>query len=286
MTQTQTIPTPPRSALAVQSVTALSALRNHWPEYSIEAALLATFMLSACVFAVLLEHPGSPLHQAVDDALTRRALTGIAMGCTLIGLVYSPWGQRSGAHMNPSVTLTFFTLGKIQPWDAAFYITAQFVGGLAGVFLSEVLLGPLLAHSAINYAVTVPGPAGVGIAFLAEALISFLMMSVILTVSNTRNLAPFTGLFAGALLAAFITFEAPLSGVSLNPARTLGSALAAGEWSGIWLYFIAPPLAMLVVGQAHRAPRGIHGVLCAKLHHTSNHRCIFNCNYGAIDVQQ
>jgi len=263
---------------------ALSALRAHWPEYLMEAALLGAFMISACVFGVLLEHPASPLNQAIENPLVRRSLSGIAMGCTLIGIVCSPWGRRSGAHLNPAVTLTFLTLGKIEAWDAVFYIASQFAGGLAGVVVAEVLLGAPLAHGAINYAVTVPGMAGAAAAFWGEALISFLMMSVILAVSNTRTLTRFTGLFAGALLAAFITFEAPLSGVSLNPARTLGSAMAAGEWTSIWLYFIAPPLAMLVAGQVFLLHRGAHSVFCAKLHHDNHQRCIFRCNYGAISA--
>src|SRR5439155_4036046 len=88
--------------------TALSALREHWPEYLIEAAALGAFMVSACIFTVLFEHPGSPIQQALQDSnALRRALIGIAMGLTAIILIYSPWGQLSGAHMNPSVTITY-----------------------------------------------------------------------------------------------------------------------------------------------------------------------------------
>jgi len=261
------------------------ALRNHWPEYLIEAAALAVFMISACAFGVLLEHPGSALHQAIDDPLARRAVMGAAMGSTLVGIVYSPWGRRSGAHMNPAVTLTFLTLGKIERWDAALYVAAQFLGGIAGVYAAGVLMGAPLANSAVNYVATIPGSGGAGVAFLAEAIISFLMMSAILFVSNSRRLSRFTGLCAGLLLAAFITVEAPLSGVSLNPARSVGSAYFAGEWPAIWIYFIAPPVAMLLAGQLYRLRHGVHGVLCAKLHHHGGTRCIFRCNYGAFDVR-
>jgi aquaporin Z len=65
-------------------------------------------MVSACVFVVLLEHPSSPVYQSFESAaMLRRALIGLAMGLAAIGIIYSPWGQRSGAHMNPAVTLTF-----------------------------------------------------------------------------------------------------------------------------------------------------------------------------------
>lgn len=265
---------------------ALAALRTHWPEYLMEAALLGLFMISACVFGVLLEHPSSPVREAIEDAVARRALAGLAMGGTLVALVYSPWGRRSGAHLNPSVTLTFLSLGKVARWDAVFYITAQFAGAAAGVFISSLLLGDPLAHTAVNYVATVPGEGGAAVAFGGEITISLLMMSMVLAVSNTPSLSRYTGWFAGALLASFITFEAPISGVSLNPARTLGSALAAGEWPAIWVYFTAPPLAMLAAGQLYRMRRGAARVFCAKFDHRNRARCIFRCNFGAIDAQQ
>jgi aquaporin Z len=111
----------------------LRGLRGHWPEYLIEAAGLGVFMLVACVFGTLLGHPASPVVRAVPDALARRALMGVAMGLTAIGLIYSPWGRRSGAHFNPATTLTFWRLGKVASADAALYALAQAVGGIAGV---------------------------------------------------------------------------------------------------------------------------------------------------------
>ena len=192
----------------------LDALKRHWPEYLMEAAGLGLFMISAAVFATVLEYPGSPLHKAIPDPLVRRALMGLAMGLTAIGIIYSPWGQQSGSHLNPAVTFTFFRLGKIEPPDALFYIMAQFAGGIAGVLLAQAALGMLIAHPSVNYVVTVPGLAGPTVAFLAEVIISLGLMLVVLIASNTRNLARFTGLFAGLLVATYITVEAPLSGMT------------------------------------------------------------------------
>ena len=258
----------------------------HWPEYFIEAAALGMFMISACAFVVLFEHPSSPVHQSFQSAsMFRRALIGLAMGLTAIGIFYSPWGQRSGAHMNPAVTLTFLSLGKIAPWDALFYVMFQFLGGIAGVLAASFLVGPALQDTSVNYAVTVPGPRGSLVAFIAEFAISMLMMSMVLWVSNSRRLSRHTPLFAGALIAAFITFEAPLSGMSMNPARTVGSAFLAGEWTALWIYFAAPAAGMLLASVLYRFRHGVHNVFCAKFHHCNNQPCIFNCRYGDLNAQ-
>jgi aquaporin Z len=257
------------------------ALRRHWPEYLIEAAGLALFMISACLFVALLEYPGSPVRQAVDDASARRALVGLAMGATAIAIVYSPWGKQSGAHLNPAVTLTFYRLGRIEPADAAWYVLAQFVGGIAGVMFAVAILGPhVVSNPAINHVVTMPGMRGTAIAFAAEAAISFVLMLAVLLVSNRRTLNRYTGLVAGALVAIYIAIEAPISGMSMNPARSFGSALPARHWDGLWIYFIAPVLGMLVAAETYLRSNGHGAVLCCKFHHDNDRRCIFRCRYG------
>ena len=253
-------------------------IARHLPEYLMEAALLGLFMISACTFTVLLQHPASPISGAIPDPFVRRLLTGLAMGATAILLIYSPWGQQSGAHMNPAVTLTFTRLGKVAPRDALAYTVAQFAGGVGGVLLARGALGGLLAHPDVGYAATMPGRWGVSIAFLAETGISCLLVLVILSVSNHPRWAAYTGLCAGLLVAGYITFEAPLSGMSMNPARSFGSAFAGRHWNAIWIYFTAPPLGMLAAAQLYLARRGRQAVACAKLHHQNSKRCIF-CEY-------
>ena len=259
----------------------IEAFRNHWPEYLMEAAELGLFMISACVFTVLLFHPASPIAQNIHSAIMRRLLMGAAMGSTAIAIIFSPLGKRSGAHFNPSVTLAFFRLGKIEAWDTAFYILFQFAGGIAGVVLASLLLGQPVAHQSVNYAATVPGPSGPAFAFLAEVLISFILMSVVLVVSNKKRLGRFTGLFAGALVATYITIESPISGMSMNPARSFGSATVAHLWMSLWIYFIAPPLGMLLAAEVYKRLKAGHAVACAKLHHHNQARCIFRCNFDA-----
>jgi aquaporin Z len=251
------------------------ALRAHWPEYLMEATELGLFMVSACIFTVLLFHPDSSVPRLLPGPGVRRLLIGIAMALTAVAIIYSPLGRRSGAHFNPSLTLTYLRLARVAPVDALFYVVAQFMGAVAGVALAARVLGARLAHAAVNYAATLPGPRGAAAAFAAELAISFVLMTVVLVVSSRPRLARFTGLFAATLVATYITLEAPLSGMSMNPARSFGSALFAGAWGVLWIYFTAPPLGMLLAAETYVRLRGARAVACAKLCHASASRCIF-----------
>jgi aquaporin Z len=263
----------------------MSTSLRHWHEYAMEAALLGLFMIAACSFATLLEHPASPARQALPDESLRRLLMGLAMGLTAVNLIYSPWGQQSGAHMNPSLTLTYFRLGKIEQGDALGYVAGQFLGGIAGVLLVRAALGTLASHPSVRFAVTAPGAAGPTTAFLAEIAISFVLMSVVLIASNSSRLTRYTPLFCGLLVATYITIEAPISGMSMNPARSFASALAAWRWTALWIYFTAPPIGMLAAAEVYGRLRGAHRVLCAKINHHTDRRCIFRCNFGALGTE-
>ncbi len=258
------------------------ALLSHWPEYLSEAGLLGTLMVSACLAVFVLEHPVSPVPRRIRSPFRRRITIGVLMGVTAVALIYSPLGQRSGAHMNPSTTLAFLALGKVQPWDAAFYVLAQFTGGLAGVLLSAAVLGRPIRHETVNYAVTVPGKPGPAPAWVAEFAISLGMMAMVLLSTNHAQTAPYTGLFAGLLLALYIAIEAPVSGMSMNPARTLGSAIPARCFRGLWIYFTAPPLGMLAAAGAYVLVEGPERVYCAKLKHPDHGTCIFNCGVNRM----
>jgi aquaporin Z len=251
------------------------ALKRHWPEYLMEAACLGLFMISAFTFGTILENPTSPVNQAIPNPSLRRFLMGLAMGSTAVGIVYSRWGKQSGAHINPSTTITFFRLGKVAPWDVVFYIVFQFIGGLAGALLASVVLSTWVSHPSVHYVVTTPGSAGAGIAFAAEIGISFILMTVILNVSNNTRWHKFTGLCAGVLIATYITFEAPISGMSMNLARTVASALPAQHWTALWIYITAPLIGMLAAAEVYVRTKGMQNVSCAKLNHDNDTRCIF-----------
>jgi aquaporin Z len=169
------------------------------------------------------------------------------------------------------MTLAFLRLGRIAPWDACFYVLAQFAGAALGVAFSAIVLGAKIADPAIAYVVTVPGSSGVAVAFAAIAM-SFGLMTLVLA-SMTSRFASMTGLFCGIAVATYIALEAPLSGMSMNPARTFGSAVVADVWTAFWLYCVAPPAGMLLAVEAFVRSRD-GAPMCAKLHHANDRRRI------------
>lgn len=259
----------------------ISSFRTHWPEYLCEACCLALFMLSAATFATLLQHPASSWSLGTSSSIVSRLPMGLAMGLTAMAIVYSPIGRRSGAHMNPAMTMTFYRLGKMARADAGFYVIAQIVGGIAGIAVATWLLAGLPAHPTVNYVATLPGPAGSLVAFLAEAAISFGLMFMVLFVSNHPRFSRLTGVCAGVLIVSYIAIEAPLSGMSMNPARSLGPALLARSLGSLWIYFVAPLLGMFLAAEVFVRTCGLARVLCAKLDHPTDVRCIFRCRFGA-----
>jgi aquaporin Z len=180
--------------------------------------------------------------------------------------------------MNPAITLAFLRLHKIQPLDALFYVVAQTLGGTLGVVIAALTIGKLFTDPPVHYAATLPGPGGEIVAFIAETSISFLLMAAILFFISTPRLARFTALAIGALVSVLIMIEAPLSGTSMNPARTLASAIPAMMWQHLWLYLAGPTSGMMLAAQVHRIVRKNSASGCAKLLHPRKVRCI-HCGY-------
>lgn len=215
----------------------------------------------------------------MPSAVERRLLMGIAMGITAVLIIHSPMGKRSGAHFNPAITLTYLRLGKIARWDATFYVIFQFIGGAAGVGVAALLLGSSIADPSVDYAVTVPGLGGTAGAFLAELSMATVLMAVVLWTSNRPAIAKYTSYSVGILIALYILLFAPVSGFSINPARTTGSAVFAGVWTGWWIYFTAPLLGMLSSAEVYLRTNGADGILCAKLHPDPKYPCPFLCHF-------
>lgn len=254
---------------------AISSLRLHWPEFAMEFGEMTLYLLLTCVFSTLIQHPGSPVRQAITNDLARRACLGVSIGTTIGAIVMSPWGMQSGGHLNPAITFAFYQLGKVEFWDATFYGLAQFAGAVSGVALATLLLAGALQDPAIRYAATLPGMYGPSATFAAEITISCVLMLTVLFASNHNLLARYTPFLVGALYAIFITFEAPISGMSMNPARTFGPALLGRYWDSLWMYFLAPSLGMLFAARIFLWVRGGKEPYCAKVVHATERRCIF-----------
>ncbi|MGE4182787.1 MAG: MIP/aquaporin family protein [Limisphaerales bacterium] len=257
---------------------------RHWPEYLMEGGLLGLFMISAAVVGVLLNHPESVVGSLALDPVLRRVLGGLAMGVTAVVLIHTPWGRQSGAHFNPAVTLSFWSLGRMRGRDVLGYLAGQFAGGFLGLLVARAMIGRALGDEPVQWVVTVPGSAGAGWAAFGEFGIAFLHFFAVLALSNYPRLSPFTGWIAGLLVATWIVVEGPLSGMSMNPARTFASALPSGIWTGGWIYFTAPVLGMLAAGFVFSTIRKSRPLACPKLIHSPNHRCIFCGHRMAADV--
>jgi aquaporin Z len=252
-----------------------------WQEYLIEAWALGSFMISIGLFSILLEASPSPLHSWIPDADLRRVIFAIALGGTAIALIYSPWGQRSGAHMNPAVTLSFLRLGKITSRHATGYIVAQTLGAILGVYLVWAAFGSWFSMPPISFNTTVPGSGGALRAFLAELCMSAVLMLTLLASASRPRLAAYTGILAGTLICAFILLALPISGMSINPARSLASAIPANQWTSFWIYIFAPILGMQLATVLFAVSVPI--APCAKLCHSATQRCI-HCGYTPLHL--
>jgi aquaporin Z len=222
----------------------INTLQKNYSLYFIEAWGLGTFMISASLFTILFQHPDLKLVQMIPSDFIRRLFIGMAMGGTAVGIINSAWGKKSGAHINPAVTLVMFLLKKIPAADAVFYMLFQIIGGTLGVYLIVLLFPAYMQHPAVEYVVTIPGKAGVTGALAGESIIAFILMFITLFTSNTtyKNQISY---ITGILITGFVLFESPYSGFSMNPARTIASAIPSGIWTDWILYMLVPPLCML-----------------------------------------
>jgi aquaporin Z len=256
----------------------IDAIALHWPEYLMEGVELGVFMVVACSAGTLLFYEGSPVVRYLPSAMSRLVLMGLTMGLTAIAIIRSPFGRRSGAHFNPAVSITFLCLRKMHWLDTVFYVAAQFAGGTLGVLLAHALIGSRLAAPSVRYVVTVPGFYGITAAFAAEFFMGWLMMTVVLISSNRVALASFTWL----LVMLYVIVFSPVSGFSVNPARTFSSAIVAHIWTAIWLYFSAPVLGMLAAAGLYVLWSGPETVYCGKLYHDLHSPCPFRCRFQQL----
>jgi aquaporin Z len=224
-----------------------ASLHLHWAEYGAEflgTAFLVFVGLSAVVFD---NSAYLPLSSLIPNTSVRLLITGLLFAGSGSLVAISPPGKLSGAHINPS---------------------------FGAVLL--VLFWGKYAHS-VNNGMTLPG-AGYPIwaVFLAELALTCLLVFAIFLFVSSRRLMRWTPLMNWILVAVMVWLEAPISGTSLNPARSIGPALVSDLWTAQWLYCIAPPLGgLLAVALFRLFTVGERDVLTGKLFHAPEYRSIF-----------
>lgn len=246
----------------------------HWPEYAAELAgtlwnVFAGLSAVVCNFA-----PGMPGARLVPDASLRLWITGLIFAGSGSLYTISPWGRLSGSHLNPSVTLAFWTRGKMRGHDLLGYLVAQFIGGCLGAAALVFVWGRHAA--AVGNGMTMPGPGHTaGQAFAAEfAMTFFYVLSVFFFVSRDW-LARWTPLMNWLVVAGLVWLGAGVSGTSLNPARSFGPAVVSARGRDLWIYLLAPPLGGMAAAVLSPWLSKGRGVLTAKLFHSDLYRSIF-----------
>jgi len=240
--------------------------KQAWLPFLAEMAGTALLVLVGLSVVILAFGRGSPVERLLPEAGVRRLLTGFLFGCTGLLIARSPLGKESGAHINPVVTLTFWLMGTLRGRYALGYVAAQLVGAMAGAL-------PLLAWGSlgrsVEFGATVPGDGyGTAAALAGETATTFAMLIGLLFFLRHRKLRELTPDLFPPLYAVMVFLEAPLSGTSTNPARTLGPAVISGAWSGWWVYWVGPLMASLLAVAVYRfSPLRFVEIEVAKLYH-------------------
>ena len=196
--------------------------------------------------------PGTAMVNAYTGGAIGHVGVALAFGFVVIAMVYA-LGHLSGAHINPAVTLGFWSAGRFPGDEVLPYILAQCAGAVAGSLALRIALGPVGHMGA-----TLPS-IPVGAAFLVEWLLSFALMFVIMAVAAHERVADgFAALAVGLTVGFCALMAGPLTGASMNPARSFGPALVGGEWRTHWLYWVSPISAMVTAAQVYDLLRATH----------------------------
>ncbi len=191
---------------------------------------------------------GAVVADGFSDGAVGLIGVALAFAFVILAMVYAV-GHLSGAHINPAITIGFWSLGRFPTRDAVVYVVAQCVGAVAASLVLSALLSP------IAFGETVPS-IGVGSAFALEAILSFALMFVVMAVATDDRVAGgFAGIAVGLVVGFDIIVGGTLTGASMNPARSLGPAVASGAWTAHWLYWLGPIAGMVMAAWTYEALR-------------------------------
>lgn len=245
----------------------------HWAEWTCEFVGTAILVFGGLSAVVLDFMRGSPVADVIPSVSMRLLLTGALFAATGSLVAISPIGRRSGAHLNPSVTLAFWWQRHAHGRDLAGYIGAQLAGGAFGALLIRVVWRSRAAT--VNFGVTAPRhDVGPWEAVVIEALMTAgLILTIFLFVSSPRT-ARWTPVATWAAVTVMVWKVAPLTGTSLNTARSLGPAIVAPDFDRFWIYIVGP-IAGSVVSYGFWALFVNRRTLTAKLFHDEAHPSVF-----------
>jgi MIP family channel proteins len=203
-------------------------------------------------FFLVLIGPGAAMVDAHSGGAIGHVGVALSFAFVVLAMVYA-LGHLSGAHINPAVTIAFWSARRFPVREVPGYVLSQCAGAVAASLALRGVLGPVGQLGA-----TVP-TISVGAAFVVEWLLSFVLMIVIAAVAtDARVTEGFAGIAVGLTVGFDATMGGPLTGASMNPARSLGPAVVGGIWTAHWLYWIAPITAMVVAARTYDALRSAH----------------------------
>lgn len=179
-------------------------------------------------------------------ALGVGGLVGVALahGLVIVGFAYA-YGHISGTHINPAVTTSLLVAGEIDVATAVSYIVTQLLGGLAAAAALAYVLGG--TGSTLGATLLAPD-VSVSQGFVIEVILTFFLANAVLNCAVSGKAGNMAGLAIGLTLTFAILMGGPLTGASLNPARSLGPAMLSGQTADLWLYLVAPPLGGILAG--------------------------------------
>jgi aquaporin Z len=242
----------------------------HWVEWGAEFLGTGLLLLGGLSAVCLDFGSGGAVARAVPSHSARLLITGLLFAGTGSLMAISPWGRRSGAHLNPVVTLGFWLRGHVHPHDLAGYIVAQVLGAFAGTALVRLAWG----HVALSVDLGVTQP-GRGLNWLAavgvEALMTAVLVSTIFAMVASARRARWTPLVLWPVIAILVWQGAPYTGTSLNPARSLAPAALLPHWTYYEVYVAGPVLGSLVAVALFALLPDVEAVT-AKLYHDTRYR--------------